>query len=172
METSEVMNHSTVGHKSRNMFICLGTKILSSMSNRGTVVPNKRIHLLDSLTSDFKNIIFKMTSDTLGKVQKKSSMATILNMANISDASQISGLSSTCNIENDDNTITSSITSTRRNEDITLSSILVIMQLQSNVLPILIDNSGINLVQWKMDVDTTKVESIFQEIVRDANKKR
>ena len=35
---------------------------------------------------------------------------------------------------------------------------LVIMRLQSKVLLLLIDNYGITLVQWKMDVDTKKVE--------------
>ena len=69
------------------------------MSKPGAVVLPKRIHLLEGLESDFKNTIFKMTSDTLGKGQKKSSVATILNAENISDASQTSRLSSACNIE-------------------------------------------------------------------------
>ena len=46
------------------------------------------------------------------------------------------------------------------------------MQLQSQVFPLLIENYGITLFQWKMYVDTTKVKSILQEIVRDYNKKR
>ena len=46
------------------------------------------------------------------------------------------------------------------------------MRLQSQVITILIGKSGITLVQWKMDVDTRKVESILQYIVRDDNKKR
>ena len=46
------------------------------------------------------------------------------------------------------------------------------MQLQSQVLPLFIDNYGITLFQWKMDVDTTKFKSILQEIVRDSNEKR
>ena len=158
METCEVTKHSAVGHKSRKMFLRLGTNNMISMSNPGTVVPPKRIHLLESLASDFKNTIFKMTSDMLGKVQKKSNVATILNAENISDASQISRLSSVCNIEKYYTTITSSRTSTIRNEEITLSSSLVIMILQSQILPLLIDDYGITLVQWKMDFDTTKVK--------------
>ena len=46
------------------------------------------------------------------------------------------------------------------------------MRLQSQVITILIGKSGITLVQWKMDVDTRKVESILQYIVRDDNEKR
>ena len=46
------------------------------------------------------------------------------------------------------------------------------MQLQSQVFPLLIDNYGITLFQWKMDVDTTKFKSILQEIVRDSKEKR
>ena len=143
-----------------------------STINLSSVVLTKMIRLLESLASDFKNNIFKMTCDTLGKVQKKSSVATILNASNIYDASQISRFSSAfnCNIENDDTTITSSRTSTRRNKESTFSYRLVILWIQSQVLPLLIKNYGITLVQWKMNVDTTKVESILQEIVRDANK--
>ena len=63
------------------------------------------VHLLESLASDFKNTIYKMTSDTLGKGQKKSNLATILNQASIDDASKISQLSSTCKIEKDDTNI-------------------------------------------------------------------
>ena len=85
-ETCEVTTHSTVGHKSRKIFLCLGTKNKSSTSNPGAVVLPKRIHLLEILASDSKNTIFKMTSDTLGKFQKKSSVATILSAANIYDA--------------------------------------------------------------------------------------
>ena len=115
METCEVTKHSAVGHKSRKMFLRLGTKNMSSISNPGAVLITKRIHLLESLASDFKNTIFRMTSDTLGKGQKKSSVATILNAANIYDASQISQLSSAYNIENDDTNITSESTITSRN---------------------------------------------------------
>ena len=86
METCEVMKHSAVGNKSQNMFLRHGTNNTISMSNPGAVVLPKMIHLLEILASDFKNTIFKMTSDTLGKGQKKSSVATILNAANISDA--------------------------------------------------------------------------------------
>ena len=46
------------------------------------------------------------------------------------------------------------------------------MRLQSQVLPLLIENSGITLFQWKMDVGTIKVESILKEIVIDANENR
>ena len=86
METCEVTKHSVVGHKLQKMFLCLGIKNRSSMSNQCAVLLPKRIHLLEILASDFKNTIFRMTSDTLGKGQKKSSVATILNAANISDA--------------------------------------------------------------------------------------
>ena len=99
-----------------------------------------------------------MTSDTLGKGQNKSSVATILNAAKISDNSQIILLSSACNIEKEDNTSTSSSTITSRKKYKTLSYSLVIMRLQPQVLPLLIENYGITLVQWKMDVDTTKVK--------------
>ena len=60
---------------------------MSSMSKPGAVVLPKSIHLLEILASSFKNFIVKMTSDVLGKVQKKSSVATILNAVNISGAS-------------------------------------------------------------------------------------
>ena len=46
------------------------------------------------------------------------------------------------------------------------------MRLRSQVIPILIDNYGITLVQWKMDVDTTKVKLILQKIIRYAKNKR
>ena len=46
------------------------------------------------------------------------------------------------------------------------------MRLQSQVLPLLIENSGITLFQWKMDVGTITVESILKEIVIDANENR
>ena len=46
------------------------------------------------------------------------------------------------------------------------------MRLQSQVINLLIENYGITLVHWKMDVDTAKVESILQEIVRDSKEKR
>ena len=162
METCEVTKHSTVGHKSRNMFLHIGTKNMTSMINPGAELLPKMIHLLESLTIDLKNTILKMTSDRLVKSQKKSSVAKNLNTANIYDASQIRRLSSVCNIEKGDTTITSSRDSTSRNDDSTLSYSLVIMRLQSQVLPLLIDNYGITLVQWKMDVDTTKFESICQ----------
>ena len=71
METCKVKKHSPVGHKLRKVFLRIGTKNMSSMSNPGAVVLTKRIHLLESLASNFKNTIFKMTSDTLGKFQKK-----------------------------------------------------------------------------------------------------
>ena len=77
------------------------------MSKPGVFVLPKSINLLESLASDLKNTIFKMTSDTLGKGQKKSSGVTVLNTENISDASQIIRLSSARNIEEDDNNITS-----------------------------------------------------------------
>ena len=141
------------------------------MLNPCAVVPPKRIHLLEILASYFRNTIFKMTSDTLGKGQNKSSVATILNAAKISDDSQIILLSSACNIEKEDTTSTSSSTITSRNKYKTLSYSLVIMQLQSKALPLLIENYGITLFQCKMDADTTKVESILQEIVIDANEK-
>ena len=115
---------------------------------------------------------FKMTSDALGKGQNKSSVAKILNAANMSDALQIIRLSSACNIENYDTTITSSIASTSRNEERTFSYSLFIMRLKEQVLPLLIENYGITLVQWKMNDDTKKVEFILQEIVIYANKKR
>ena len=115
METCEVRKHSTVRHKWRNMFLCIGKNNMRSTSNQGAVVIPKRIHLLEVLASDFKNTIFKTTSDTLGKSQKKSSVATILNAAKIYNASQIIQLRRACNIEKDDTNITSSSTSTRRN---------------------------------------------------------
>ena len=46
------------------------------------------------------------------------------------------------------------------------------MQLHLQVFPILIENYGMTLVQWKMDIDTEKFESILQEIVRYSNNKR
>ena len=172
MKTCEATKHTAVGHKSQKMFLRLGTKNMRSMSKTGSVVIPKRIHLLESLESDFKNTILKMTSDRLVKSQKKSSVAKNLNTANIYDASQIRRLSSVCNIEKGDTTITSSRDSTIRNDDSTLSYSLVIMRLQSQVLPLLIENYGITLAQWKMDVDTNKVESILKDIVRYANEKR
>ena len=54
METCEVKNRSAVGHKSRHMFLRLGTKNTISTSNPGAVVLPKRIHLLESLEIDFK----------------------------------------------------------------------------------------------------------------------
>ena len=63
-------------------------------------------------------------------------------------------------------------TSTIRDDESNFSSILVIMRLQSQILPPLIENYGITLFQWKMGVDTTKIKSILQEIVRDYNEKR
>ena len=157
METCEVTKHITVGHKSQKTFLCIGTKNMISMINPGDALLPKSIHLLESLAGDFKKIIFKMTSDTLEKVQNKSNVTTILNAENISDASKIIRLRSECNIEKDDTTIISSRNSTSRNEDSTFSSILVTIRLQSQVIPLLIGNSGITLVQWKIDVDTTKV---------------
>ena len=111
---------STVGHKSQNTFLCIRTKNMSSTSNPGALVLPKSIHILESLASDFKNTIFKVTSDTLGKCQNKSSVATILNAANVSDASQISRLSIKCNIEKDDTSDNSSRNSTIINEESTL----------------------------------------------------
>ena len=93
-ETCEVTKHSAIGNKLQNMFLCLGTDNMISMINLGAVILPYRIHFLDILVSDFKNTIFKMASDTLGKGQNISSVATILNVANISDASKISRLSS------------------------------------------------------------------------------
>ena len=52
---------------------------MGSMSKPGAVVIAKSIHLNENFASDFKNIIIKMTNDTLVKGQKKSSLATILN---------------------------------------------------------------------------------------------
>ena len=101
-----------------------------------------------------------MNSDTLGKGQKKSSVAIILNVAYISYVSQISRLSSARDNGNDDNTIISSSNRNIRNKDNTLSYRLVIMRLQSQVITHLIENYGITLVQWNMDVDITKVEPI------------
>ena len=101
-ETCEATKHIAVGHKLRNVFLCLGTNNKSSMSNPGDLVLPKRINLLESLEGDFKNNIFTMTSDTLGKYQKKSSVDTILNAANIFDASKIIRLISAYNIEKDD----------------------------------------------------------------------
>ena len=71
METCEVTKNSIVGNKSRKMFIHIGTNNMISMSNPGSVLIPQSIHLLESLASNFKNTIFKMTSDTLGKFQKK-----------------------------------------------------------------------------------------------------
>ena len=119
METFEVTKHSAVRNKSRNIFLYIGTKKIISMSKPGAVVLPKRIYLLESLASYFKNTIFKITSDTLEKGQKKPIVATILNTS--------IRLSSAYNIENYGNTITSSRTSTSMNEDITLSSSLVLM---------------------------------------------
>ena len=90
METCEVTKHSAVGYKSQKMFLLIGENNISSIINSGDVGITKRIHLLESLASDFKNTIFKITGNKLGKGQNKSSVATILNAANISDASQIS----------------------------------------------------------------------------------
>ena len=132
------------------------------MINPGAVVIPKRIHLLESLESDFKNTIFKMTSETLRKGQNKSSVATILNVEKISDDSQITLLRSVCNIEKYDTTITLLRTNTSRNKEITFSYRLVIMRPQSQVLPLLIDNYGITSLQGKIDVDTKKIESISQ----------
>ena len=119
METCEVTKHSAnvVGHQVVKDFFYIVTKNMISMSNPGTVVPPKMIHLLEILTSDFKNTIFKITSDLLGKGQQKSSVATILNVSKIYDASQISQMSIACNIENNDTNINSSstCTSTSRN---------------------------------------------------------
>ena len=85
MKTCKVTKHSAVGHKSRRIFLRIGVKNMSSMSNTGAVLLPKMIHSLESLASGFKNSIFKMTSDTLGKGQNKLSVATILNAENISD---------------------------------------------------------------------------------------
>ena len=68
METCEVTKHSALRHKSRNIFLRIGTKKMISTINLSSVVLTKMIRLLESLASDFKNNIFKMTSDTLGKV--------------------------------------------------------------------------------------------------------
>ena len=57
------------------------------MINPGAVGLPKRIHLFEVFASDYKNIIFKMTSDTLGKGKKKSGVTTILNAENVFDAS-------------------------------------------------------------------------------------
>ena len=59
------------------------------MSNPCTVVPPKMIYLLESLTSDFNNTIFKMDINTLVKGQNQYSVPTSLNTENISDASKI-----------------------------------------------------------------------------------
>ena len=86
--------HSAVGHKSQNMFLCLGIKNMISISNPGAVGLPKRIKFLKSLASDLNNTIFKMASETLRKGQNKPSVANVLNTAKISDASKISRLSS------------------------------------------------------------------------------
>ena len=54
METYEVTKQSAVGHKSRNMFIRIGTKNRTSMRNPCAILLPKRIHLLESLASGFK----------------------------------------------------------------------------------------------------------------------
>ena len=87
-----------------------------------------------------------MTIDTLEKDQNKSSVATVLNAESISDASKISQSRSAWNIENDYTTIIPSSIRIGRNEERTLSYILVIMWSQSLVLPHLIENYGITLV--------------------------
>ena len=71
MEIFEETKHRAVGHKLRNMFLRFGTKNMISIIKPVSVVLPKMIHLLESLASDFKNAIFKMTSDTLGKGEKK-----------------------------------------------------------------------------------------------------
>ena len=164
--------HSAVGHKSQNMFLCLGIKNMISISNPGAVGLPKRIKFLKSLASDLNNTIFKMASETLRKGQNKPSVANVLNTAKISDASKISRLSSAWKIDKEDTNSTSSSTSTSRNEKITFSSSLLMMQLHSQVFPLLIDNYGITLVQWKMYVDTTKFKSVLQEIAKDSKKNR
>ena len=90
METCEVTKHSAVGNNLREMFLHLGTNNMISMSNPGTLLLPKRIHLLESSASDYKNNILKFSSDTLGKCQNKSSVATIFIAENIYDDSKIS----------------------------------------------------------------------------------
>ena len=86
METCEVTKQSAVGENSRKMFLRIGKKNMSSTSNPDAIVLPKMIRLLEILASDFKNTILKITCDTLGKGQKKSNVAKILNTENISYA--------------------------------------------------------------------------------------
>ena len=58
MKTCEVTKHIAVGRKSQNMFLRIGTEHVSSMSNIVTVGLPKRINLLESLASDFRNTTF------------------------------------------------------------------------------------------------------------------
>ena len=94
MDTCEGTKHRAVGHKSQNMFLRLAKNNMISTSNPSDVGIPKRINLLEIFSSDFKNTILKMDSDTLGKDQNQYSVATILNAAKISYASRIIRLSS------------------------------------------------------------------------------